>query len=471
MNIGKKIAYNSFISVFSRGLNLVASLVIIGLLTRYLGREGYGAYSTVLAFVYIFSVLADLGLYSLSVREISRPGVDEQKIIRNAFSIRFFAGLFLFVLAAATVWLLPYSETVKKGVMIASIGFWFLSNTNVLIGVFQKHLRMDKVALAEFFSRLLQLGLVWFFVSRDFGFLSFVWAMTAASFLNLILAILFLRKYGGLRLELDFVFWGKFLKQSLPLAAASVLVMVYFKLDTVMLSLMKTQDEVGLYSLAYKVLESLIFLPTMFVGLMMPFFSRFFVQSLEKFKASVFFTQKIFLIFACPLVLGGVFLSRRIILFLAGEQFVPAAWTLSILMMAVGVIFFGALYSSVLIAINRQKKLTLIYGLGAVVNLGLNFVFIPRYSYNGAALTTLFTELLVTLLMLYFFKQALKFVPSFRSFGSVLPALLLMLAVLVFLKEAPLLWLILLAGAVYFLGLWLFRGITKKELLFLAEAE
>jgi len=220
-----------------------------------------------------------------------------------------------------------------------------------------------------------------------------------------------------------------------------------------------------------KVLESLIFLPTMFVGLMMPFFSRFFVQSLEKFKASVFFTQKIFLIFACPLVLGGVFLSRRIILFLAGEQFVPAAWTLSILMMAVGVIFFGALYSSVLIAINRQKKLTLIYGLGAVVNLGLNFVFIPRYSYNGAALTILFTELLVTLLMLYFFKQALKFVPSFRSFGSVLPALLLMLAVLVFLKEAPLLWLILLAGAVYFLGLWLFRGITKKELLFLAEAE
>lgn len=466
MNTGKKIAYNSFVSVASRALATVVSLIIVGLMTRYLGKSGYGSYSTILAFVYVFTVLADLGLYSIAVRDISREGADEEKIIKNAFSIRFLAGLFLFLMGVIIVWFFPYSSLVKKGVAIGSIGFWFLSNVNVLIGLFQKHLRMEKVALAELAGRAVQLGLVWWIIRAEGTFLNLVWAMSLAGLVNFVLVFYFARRWVGLKLELDFSFWRRMLKQSLPLAAASVLVMVYFKLDTIMLSLMKDETAVGIYSVAYRVLENLIFLPTMFVGLLMPLFSRYFAGDLSFFKKTANLAQRVFLITVVPLVGGGIFLAERIIIFLAGRDFFEAGPVLAVLLVALGAIFFGAIYSNLLIAAGQQKKLTWVFGLGALFNFSLNLIFIPRFSFLGAAFTTLLTEILVTTLMLLFCWRSFRFLPTFASAGPAFFATTLMLLILYFLREQNLLVLVGTGGVIYLLVLYFVGGIKRADFKF-----
>lgn len=471
MNTEKKIAYNSLASIALRFFYTAASLVLVGLMTRYLGRQGYGDYATILAFVYIFVVLADLGLYSLTIREISKEGSAEEKIVKNAFTIRFFAGFFLFIICAASVWFFPYSTIIKKGVGLAAIGFWFLSNVNVLLGVFQKYLRVDKVGLAEFLSRMFQLGIVFFLIKSQASFLTLILAISAGGLLNFVLIWFFISKYIKLAFDFDFTFWKKLLKQSLPLGLAAVFVMIYFKLDTVMLSLMKDSAEVGIYSVAYKVLENFVFLPTMFVGLVMPLFSKYYIKEKSIFKKIIDKTHQILFVLIWPIVFGGILLSSSIILILAGPDFLSAGSVLAVLMIALGFIFLGALYSNILIATGWQKKLTLVYGLGAIINLVLNFVFIPRFASLGAAGTTLFTEIFVTVLMLYFVFKAVGFLPKFKSSIAPLLAALLMGFVIYFFKEQNLFLLV--VGGALFYGLFLiaFGGISKSDIAILIKKD
>src|SRR3989339_346134 len=114
--LDRKIAYNSFVSSGARVVGLALSLITLGLVSRYLGQAGLGYYATVLAFLYFFTILSDLGLYSICLREISRPGADEAKIFSNAFTLRFFAGLVTFGLAPLIVLFFPYSSEIKLGV-------------------------------------------------------------------------------------------------------------------------------------------------------------------------------------------------------------------------------------------------------------------------------------------------------------------------------------------------------------------
>lgn len=107
MTIVRKIAYNTIVSAGARIIAVALSLVSLGFITRYLGKEGFGDYSLILAFLYIFNILADFGLYSLMTREISRPGADEKKIASNIFTIRIVALLVFLGLGIVLVWFFP----------------------------------------------------------------------------------------------------------------------------------------------------------------------------------------------------------------------------------------------------------------------------------------------------------------------------------------------------------------------------
>lgn len=462
--LGKKIAYNTIISAGARIIGLALSLVVIGFITRYLGQTGFGYYSTVLAFLFFFTVLADLGLYSICVREISKPKADQEKIASNAFTIRFFIGLFIFGLSPLVVYFFPYSSQIKLGILIGSVGFWLMSNQQVLVGVFQKYLRMDKVALAEFLGRLVQLGLVVLFIWQDLGFLFIISALVGGSIVNFLLIFFLSQKYIRISFQFDFVFWLALLKKSLPLALAIIFTVIYFKLDTIMLSLMKPLADVGIYNLAYKFLESMLFFPAMFVGLVMPLMSKYAFSAREKFKKITQETLNFLLIFVVPLIIGTFFLSERIVVLIAGNDFILSAGVLNVLIVAGGIIFLGILFSNMIIALEKQKSLIYIYGIGAIINLAANLVFIPKYSYYGAAWTTILTELIVTVLMLVVLYQAFKILPCFNSFIKYLLAGLVMIIVFYFLPEWNLFILIVLPGLAYFGSLWLLNGLSIKRL-------
>ena len=184
MTLVRKIAYNTVISTGARLIGVALSLISIGLIARYLGNDGFGSYSLILAFLYIFDSLADLGLYSLMVREISRTGIDEKKVVSNIFTIRTIALLVFMGIAMVAVWFFPYSTEVKIGTMIVSFSFLFLAMGQVLMGIFQKYLRTDKSALADVVARIVQLGLIIACVKLGVGFYSVISVLAVSGFVN-----------------------------------------------------------------------------------------------------------------------------------------------------------------------------------------------------------------------------------------------------------------------------------------------
>ena len=465
----RKIAYNTLISAGARIVGLALSLITLGYITRYLGTSQFGQYSTVLAFLYLFVVFADLGLYSICVREISKPGADEKKIASNAFTIRLFFGLFVFALAPLIGLLFPYPGSVKTGILVGASGYWFLSSQQVLIGVFQKYLKMDRIALAEISSRIANLILVIVVIWKKLGFLYIIAAFCGGPAVSFIITFLFARKYILIKLSFDFAYWKKILKESLPLGFASILTMVYFKLDTVMLSIFKSQTDVGIYGLAYKILESLLFFPAVLVGVVMPLMSKHALADPAKFKKITQKTLDILIVLIAPLIAAVFCLAPRIILFISGPEYLQAAAVLDVLIIATGIIYIAVLLSNMIIAIEKQKTLIYIYSFGAVFNIIANLIFIPKYSYFGAAATTLATELLVTICMVIALWRVQKNIPSFGLVWKGALAASVMALAIFWLANLNLFIIIILASLVYFSALYLLGGFTFKDILLLIK--
>ncbi len=476
MTLTSKIAYNTIISTMGRVIGVALSLVSIGFIARYLGQEGFGSYALVLAFLSIFNILADFGLYSLMIREISRPGVDEKKIVSNIFTLRIIVLLVFLSLAFIAVWFFPYAKQVKIGVAIGAASFLFLSASQVLMGIFQKYLRTDKAALAEVLGRVVQLGLVVSFIHLDFGFFSILVALIISAVLIFILNFFFARRYVPLTLAFDFSYWKKLLKAALPIAASIVLILIYFKIDSIFLSLgfinrssVNPISDVGIYSIAYKVLEGLIFFPAMFVGLIMPLLSKYAFSKPGQFKKIFQKTLDMLIIFIVPLIIGLLILSLPLVVLIGGKEFSASALVLQILSIAIGLIFLGNLFGCSIIALNKQKTGAWIYFGGMVFNVIANLIFIPRYSYLGAAATTVFTELLVTALMLVLIWKTISYFPSFKIIFKTLFAGLIMGVVICYFQAWNLFLLIGLGAVIYIGMLYLIKGITKEEILMLVR--
>lgn len=463
MAVARKIAYNVFWSATAKVLATVLALVSIGFITRYLGKEGFGDYATVLAFFSFFGAFADLGLYSMATREISRIGADEKKIMGNVFSLRVCSSLIVFILSPL-IFFLPYSHELKLGIIIAAASFVFSSTYSVLNGIFQKYLAMNRVAITELIGKVIQLLIVIAAVKMKLGFSMIIFSLFFYMLFNFIVVFVLSRKYIKFKIEFDFIYWKKFIKESIPMGIAVLITFFYFKMDTILLSMLKSNADVGIYNAAYKVIENITFFPAMLIGLILPLTSRYIFTDKDKFKQISDKTFKIFFILIIPIVIGVLFLADGIIKLIGGIGFAESAGVLRIIIFSLAFIFFGNFFNNILLAGNLQKKLMFALGICAVFNISLNLFLIPRYSYMGSAYTSVITEMLVVIFGFYLSRKYLNYTPTVKKIGSMLISGLTMSVFLFFFKELNFFILILGSSAIYFVLLYATKAITKDEL-------
>ncbi|EKE19479.1 MAG: Polysaccharide biosynthesis protein [uncultured bacterium] len=464
MAIARKIAYNVIFNAITKILSTVLALVGIGFITRYLGKEGFGDYSTVLAFFAFFGSVADLGLYAITAREISRQDADEKKILGNAFALRLVSSIAVFLVTPLIVYFLPYSYEVKVGILIAAASFVFSSTYMVLNGVFQKNLAMDKVATAEVIGKVLQIGIIVLAVQMDLGFIAIILSILAAMVFNFTIVLTMVKKYIPLKLQFDFSYWKKFLKESAPLGYSAIVIFIYFKIDTIILSILKTSTDVGIYNAAYKVIENISFFPAMIIGLMFPMFSRHILSDKKHFTHLANETLKVFIMLIVPLVIGTLFLSEGIIHLIGGAAFSEAANTLRILIFALAFIFFGGLFNNILIAGNHQKKMLWMLVGCAIFNVSANIIFIPTYSYTASAVISAMTEFLVAFAGLLLVIKYTHYRPSIENFGKIIFSGAAMALFLFVFQSQGFFLLAIESSILYIAFLWLTKTITIKEL-------
>lgn len=459
-----KIYQNFLIASVSRAVTGLIGLVIIGFLTRYLGQEGYGAFETILSYLFIFTVLADFGLHVIHVREISRYPEKEKYISGNMFTLRLVSLVSVIALALVINVFLPYSQEIKTGILIAAIFVLFSSLSQIISGIFQKHSVFYFVSFADVFTRLIQLGLVFWAIKAGLDFIFFVWILSLTAAIQFFIIYFISRKFVKFSLGLDFPYARKIIKASLPIALSILFTAIYIRTDALMLSLMKPIADVGIYRLAAKMLEAIVFFPALLVELTMPTFSSLAFKSKELLQPVFKRTFNILVIIAVPIVVYLFTLSEQIILLVGGSGFLASALPLQILALVVGMVFLNNLGGKVLIALELQKAGMWIYIFGAILNIAANLIAIPKYSYLGASAATLLTEILVTAMMFSILSAKARLFPEkARMLKSVAAGVFMALAIYQF-KEFNIAIPVLLGFAVYAGMLYLLGGIKKEEI-------
>ncbi len=472
VNLSAKVFYNTVVQIVSKIIATILGLVAVAIITRYLGIIGFGEYTTIITFLSVFGILADLGLTLVTTAMISQPGADEGRILNNLFTLRLVSAVFFLALAPLTIIFFPYGPEVKLGVAVAVFSFFFIALNQIFIGLFQKKLRMDKVSIAEIFGRLVLIIGVVLAVKLNLGLLGIIFATVFASAVNFLLLFIFSWRFVRLKIQFDPLIWKEIIRKTWPLAITIAFNLIYLKADILILSLIKTPGEVGIYGAAYKVIDVLVTIPFMFAGIILPVLTiNWAGGNRESFKRVLQKSFDFMMILAVPLVVGTQFLAKEVMVIVAGEEFAAAGSVLKILVLAAWAIFFGCIFSHAIIALDKQKKIIGAYFFTSITALAGYLFFIPRFSYLGAAWVTVYSEIFIALVAFCLIYKYAGFFFNLKILFKSILASAIMAAFLFFLpawfyKGAGGLFLTLgFSAAVYFMALYFFRGITREEIL------
>ena len=441
MSLTKKVAYNTSIQIIGKVITTIISLALVGILTRLLSVDGYGKIVTIFAFTGFFSVFADFGFFWISVRESAREPQNESKIVANIFTLRVIFALIVYSFGIITSLFIGKYSSLITGIIIGSVAMFFASLNATMVSVCQTHLRMDKASLTDIIGRAVTLLVVYLMVRSGINIVTVMFAYLAGSLTNFVMTYFFARKYVPIRFSFDWDYWKVILRESFPMAIVVVFSFIYFKIDVLILSLVKTSTDVGIYAPAYKVFEILLIFPAMFLGNIFPYFSKL-ANDENRDKLKVIF-QKAFdfmALVAIPMIIGCVIFARSIINIIGGNQFLtestinlfgrPATAVLvfQILSFAIGFSFINNVFGNLLISTRYQARLIIPIISLSLFNIGTNLFFIPRFSYVGAAFTTGLTEVLLFCINIYLLKKYVNILPNLEKIWRIaLPALAMIL--------------------------------------------
>lgn len=329
---------------------------------------------------------------------------------------------------------------------------------------------MDRAALAEVMSRIVLIVGIIISVTMSAGLIGILIATIASAAASASLHYIFACKFSVLKFEFDLSLWKKIIARSWPLAITIVLNLIYLRADTLILSLFRGSDIVGLYGAAYKILDVLTTIPFMFAGLILPILTAAWVENDQTyFKKILQNSFDTLALIALPLVVGAQFLGKTIMIFVAGPDFALSGDILKILIFAIAAIFLGTIFSHAVIAIDKQKKMIGFYVFTSVTALTAYLFLIPRYSYIGAATVTIYSEVMIALFSAYCIYKYTRFLPSFkRFFKSFLASALMGGFIYIFPSHfqqslGGLSLTLLLAIIIYFLILYSIGGISKAD--------
>lgn len=478
MSLTQKVAYNTLVQITGKVITTAVSLVLIAAITRYLGVSGYGEYTTIFAYVSFWAVLADFGFFWILVRELSKSYSQEEKekIFNNIVTLRSVLGIIIFLLAFLIALFIPsYPMIVKLGIGTCAAGWFWISINSTYVGLFQANLKMHYAVLTDVMGRLIILALVLFFIKLGYGLNTIIWAYFAGNLVNFILSVYFGRLFSKFKLAFDWQLWKKSFYEALPMGMVLILGILYFKIDTVMLSLFKSSKDVGIYGAPFKILEILLLIPAMFMGNVFPIITKYLEEKDARLNSALQKSFDFLVICALPIVAGAMILAPQIINFVAGQEFVNAStmgpfWgqpstaptVLRILIITVGIYFISQLFNNTIIAMGRQKEMVKPYLIFALVNILLNLYLIPKFSYIGAAIVTIITAILVlyfTARIVFHYYKDIKI--DYLIMAKAFIASLLMTAFLFF-SKSNLFLSITIGAVVYGVSLYLLGGLPKE---------
>lgn len=387
-------------------LRIFAGIFVGIWVARYLGPEQFGVFSYVLAYTAIFGGIAKLGLDGILVRELIHQPKLHDTYMGTAFWLKAIGALLVIVLMACLVPFTSNNASTNLYIFIIAGGLFFQSfevvefyfQSRVLAKVISicKVIQLVLSSIIKIYLVLIQADLFWFVCMTSFDMISLAFSYFIAY---------------RIRGETNFLkcfdadIAKKLLKDSWLLIFSSLVVMIYMRIDQIMIKEMLGDYEVGIYSAAVRLSEAFYFIPVLLTASIFPAIVNARKESAEIYQKRMQRLYAFLIWLAIMIALPMTLLSEWLITLLYSEAYLLAGQVLMIHIWAAVFVFIGVAFSKYLLAENLQKiafQRTLV---GAIVNVCLNFILIPKYGLTGAAVATLLAQFVANYMYDFFDKR------------------------------------------------------------------
>lgn len=389
-----KIFHQTSWQIFGKIITAFSTFIILGIIARNYGEQGTGRITLALTYLNMFFLLADFGLNAHLIRIMEAlDKVQQQLLWRKLLGTRL---LWASILVVISILLLPLVKFASdQFVILVILGSLMIVGSSIFLTtnlIFQRNLRYDLSVTASSLGALVSLGLIFFFARAGFPLEFLMLSQLCALILVALLALGIIKRYFQ---TISPIFDSKFLageiKNAWPIGAALLLNVVYFRADAFMVAYFKGVSDAGIYNVAYSVFQSTLVLPAFIMNAYYP-------MLLKSAKGIRFMRLGLFLLASLGTILTLI-LAPFITYLLTGGGFLGSSQSLQILSLGFPAYFVSALLMWVLISKGKYKTLLIIYTFGLIINLALNFIFIPQYSFYGASAITVISEYLILLLL------------------------------------------------------------------------
>ena len=391
--IDARIAHAFSIQLICRALGMLASVVSVAMTARYLGPGRYGQLTIAVAFIGMWTSLADLGIGTVIVRRVTSGRGDLERLVRvnSGLSLAYCVPL---ATAAALGGLLVYRDAdVRVMLVVLSGQLLMLTMTTRFQPVFLTTVRFTAVAFSDVASRVVTLTVVAGLVSARADVIWFAVAQLIPPVLQLLIQGTAASRHISLRPVFAPREAADLLRESLALMGVMVVGILYWRTDGVILSLVSTHAEVGVYGLAYTIAFNTEALSTFFLKSTLATATTLFSRDLDAFAGFLRRSVELMYFVAVPVAVVGALLAGPLIGLFGDQAYVGRGTpTLGLLFVAVALRFVSGTLGQGLFACHQQRFFFRLFLVALALNVALNLLLDSRFGAVGAGVALVCTE-------------------------------------------------------------------------------
>lgn len=402
MSTVRTIVKNTSVLFLSQLISYVLAFFYTLYSARYLGTSNFGIISFATAISGLFAIFTDLGLSTLTIREVARDKESTAKYMGNHGSIKFILSVITMVLLILFVNIGTFDQTTKLVVYLVGSSVIINAFSGTFTSMFRAHEQMEYQSIADIINATCMfIGILFcVFTKQSVIAVAFVYLLSTLVMLSYSF-LMCTRNYGLIHFQFDFKFWKYLILNAYPLAITSIFALISFKMNTILLNLFTNSSVVGEYTAAFNLMQALIFIPTVYSTAILPIFSKFYVDSKDMLDFSYKKSLKYLTLLSIPIVVGTIVLSDKIILFIYGSSYINAIEILRLIIWALPAIFLSYILGISIASINKQHETVKATFVCMILSTVGNLILIKYFGGLGAALMTVINEISMVIFYLY----------------------------------------------------------------------
>lgn len=467
MNIVKRTFSNIMLLMSGQIVTWASTLILAAAYGRFLGATGFGELYLATTFTALIGFPIEFSFNQQIVRDVARDQSAAHRYITMGLALKAALWVALFAFSLVLAALLGYSTTVRWLIALSGFSLLTMGISTTLISIQTAYMDVGMAKFGAVIEKVFDTVFAFILLRTGHGVIPVAIVLVGGSVAGMLWQIVRTAKIIGIRFEWAPDVSKTLIRSGLSFLAYGLIGVIYYRIDTVLLSVYATDTAIGVYGAAYRLFDTLTFIPGIVVGAVMsPILAKYAVDTDKgKLRLAIEKSTTAMLLCSLPAAAGLIVVAPNIIGFIyQREEFTGSEYVLQALAIGLVALYLNSVLTTVLVSIGQERKLPIMAAIALVFNVGLNVFLIPRYLEFGAAWATTLTEALLLGIGLWLIDRSLIPTHLLPTAAKIVVATLVMAVVAHALDTFNILVIIPIAGAVYVAAILALRVLPTDDI-------